>query len=637
MYTPFKKGLKDGEAKAEKFGPEQYKTMRQDRTQVNLAGGRKNKSAILFLIVSLGLPAAQCQTVETKSPVPNSSRSQQGGSAEQQKQPSEKADFFRPDPADMASPYVVTDSWIYPALERLAALGYIENAFLGQRPWTRMQCAALLREAKDNNAAAPDEDPVVQDIYNALATEFALESGRLDGAHNLGVRLESMYARVTGISGQPLTNGFEAGQTIINDYGRRYGEGGNVYSGITTDAVAGPFTFYVRGEYQHSSFIPALPLSFRQAIAQRDSLPLSPAIAYLATDRFRLLDAYAGVIVRNWQLSFGRQTLWWGPDQGTSLMFSSNAEPMNMLRIDRVAPINLPSILKWLGPMRMQAFVGRLAGYEFILNPSGLSGAWGRPLRDQPFIHGEKISFKPTPNFEFGFFRDTIFAGTGYPFTLRSFARSLFSLGNTVAGAPNKPGDRDSGFDFSYRLPKLRKWLTFYAEGYSDDEFSPVAYWDRSQWYAGLYMPRVPRLSKLDLRVEGGYTDVPLPQYDHGANYFDATYRSGHTNQGNLLGSWMGRQGQGAEGWATYHLTARNFIQVYVRHQKVSQHFIPSGGTITDGALNSDFLIRPTLGLSTSLQYEKWTYPVLSTVPRTPFTVTVQLTYWPRVGVHSKE
>ena len=52
------------------------------------------------------------------------------------------------------SPYVPLDSWIYPALERLAALGYIHSAFEGTRPWTRLECAALVQEAGEDIAGA---------------------------------------------------------------------------------------------------------------------------------------------------------------------------------------------------------------------------------------------------------------------------------------------------------------------------------------------------------------------------------------------------------------------------------------------------------------------------------------------------
>ncbi len=52
----------------------------------------------------------------------------------------------------MASPYVPLDSWIYPALERLIAFGYIDSAIAGMRPWTRLECARLLNEAGDRVA-----------------------------------------------------------------------------------------------------------------------------------------------------------------------------------------------------------------------------------------------------------------------------------------------------------------------------------------------------------------------------------------------------------------------------------------------------------------------------------------------------
>ena len=38
------------------------------------------------------------------------------------------------DPANMGSPYVPMDSWVYPAMERLIALGYIQSAELGHAP-----------------------------------------------------------------------------------------------------------------------------------------------------------------------------------------------------------------------------------------------------------------------------------------------------------------------------------------------------------------------------------------------------------------------------------------------------------------------------------------------------------------------
>src|ERR1700674_1411133 len=81
-------------------------------------------------------------------------------------------------PANMGSPYVPLDSWVYPAMERLVALGYIRSGFLGMRPWTRMECARLLDEADERMQGDSSE---AQKIHDALAEEFSDETARLGG------------------------------------------------------------------------------------------------------------------------------------------------------------------------------------------------------------------------------------------------------------------------------------------------------------------------------------------------------------------------------------------------------------------------------------------------------------------------
>src|SRR5580658_7682226 len=40
------------------------------------------------------------------------------------------------------------DSWVYNALDRLAALGYISDQASGLRPWTRRECIRQIDEAQ---------------------------------------------------------------------------------------------------------------------------------------------------------------------------------------------------------------------------------------------------------------------------------------------------------------------------------------------------------------------------------------------------------------------------------------------------------------------------------------------------------
>ncbi len=549
-------------------------------------------------------------------------------------------------PANQGSPYVPLDSWIYPALDRLSSMGLIDSGFAGMRPWTRSECARLLNEAEEKLGEGADSMTEAGKLLFALEREFHPEFETAGGGDNASFKVESVYTRVENISGAPLTDGYNLAQTQINDFGRPYGQGWNSVTGFSTYATSGRWVGYVRGELQTAPSIPALPLSARQFVAAADGIPiLPPSTASPSVQQFQLLDAYAGLTFSNWEVSFGRQSLDWGPGEGGAILLSDNAEPINMFRINRVSPLRLPSFLKFLGPLRMEFFVGQLAGHHFVDTASGITGSWSQPLSPQPFTEGEKISFKPSPNLEVGLTYTTIFGGVGVPATPRTFVQSFFDGGGDLPDGSSK-SSRFTGLDFSYRIPKLRKWLTFYGDGFTHDQIIffidpkarplPLGYPERAVWRAGIYVPRFPKLSKLDFRAEGGYTDNPL----HGGTiitgvnptgfYYTANrYLNGYTNNGNVLGSWMGRAGQGAQAWTNYWFSPRNRLQFNFRHQKVSQEFIPGGGSLTDIGVRGDYWVRSNLGVSASVQHERWLFPVIQPNVSRNVTATVQILFEP--------
>jgi membrane-associated phospholipid phosphatase len=536
----------------------------------------------------------------------------------------------------MGSPYVPLDSWIYPALERLTALGYINSAIAGMRPWTRAECARQLSEAGDRIADGEGNGEAAH-LYQELMKEFASDVQLLGGGDNAQFRIESAYTRATEIVGKPLTDGYHFGQTVYNDFGRPEQQGFNNVSGISGWATAGPFAIYVRSEYQHSPSAPALPLAARQAISTADfshdiippPFPVPPDAPTLSVSRGRLLDAYVTMNLSDWQLSYGKQSLWWGPDKGGGMMLSDNAEPLTMFRINRITPFKLPWIFGYLGPMRVEFFLGQYSGYQFMFTPLGLVGNYGLSLDPQPVVHGERFSFKPTRNFEFGMSRTTDYGGPGYPLTWHTFLRSVYSTDNTDPGHPDKPGSRRSGLDFSYRI---KRSVTLYADGFTEhNAISPLVAPDVAAWLAGIYIPRLPALPKLDLRVEGVYTDVPIGgNIGHGFFYYNPTWLSGYTNSGNLMGNWVGREGQGVQAWTSYWLTPRDKLQFEFRHLKVSHEFIPNGGTLADASVRADFWVRSSFSLSASVQYEAWTFPVISPNRQSNISSSVQLTFWPK-------
>ena len=532
------------------------------------------------------------------------------------------------DPANMGSSYVPVDSWVYPLIERLIAMGYVQSAYVGQRPWTRMQCARFLEEADEKLRYSEGDERTFDDaeaeqatkILATLESEFVTERRRLDGAPNLGMTLDSMYVRSTNISGRPLTDGYHFAQTIIDDYGRPYGEGVSGISGFMSHGEAGPFSYEVQGEFQHAPSIPAYSTSVQQAIALADfSAPLSNATGTI--NRFRLMSSTVAFTFKNLQFSVGRQTEWWGPSDSAPFLASNNAAPINMVQLQNVVPFHIPLLSALFGPAQSVFFVGELSGQAFDLNGTTLVGPGFHP---QPFIHGNKVSFKPTANLEFGMGVTAIFGGPGLPFTFGEFLKSYYS--HRASNALN-PAKRFSGFDFSYRIPHLRKWLTFYNDSMTGDEVSPIGS-SRPLLNPGLYLPQVPKIPKLELRFEGD--KEPFSGVTPGFLYFDRRYVSGYTNQGNLIGSWIGRDGFGAQAWATYWFSPRTKLQASYRYQEMDRKFL-EGGRLTDYSLRADTTLDRELQISTVLQYEQWMFPMLAATRQSNVSAQVQLTFYPHI------
>jgi hypothetical protein len=257
-------------------------------------------------------------------------------------------------------------------------------------------------------------------------------------------------------------------------------------------------------------------------------------------------------------------------------------------------------------------------------------GQFGRSLNPQPFINGQKASLKLTRNFELGLSKTSVFSGQGVPWTARNFLRSIYDW--TKSNQTSPFADGRTAVDFSYRIPKLRDWLTFYGEGFSEDEISPIAYPGKSVWQAGVYMPKVPGLEKLDLRLEGGMTSPPnFP--GGGCNYCfyqNFQYFNSYTNNGKLMGAGLGRSAQGEEIRANYWLSPKSKFGIRLRHRKIDGTYLPEGGTQNDASANADFFIRPSFSVSTSLQYEKWQIPLLAMGPQSNIAASIQFAFYPQ-------
>jgi Capsule assembly protein Wzi len=529
-----------------------------------------------------------------------------------------------------ASSYVPLDSWVYPVFDRLAAMGDLPTSTAMVRPWTRLECARLLAEAHDN---IDDVDDTNGPLLAALDSEFVHEMSVIDGGENTGAQVESAYTRVTGIAGTPLRDSFHFGQTLVDDYGRPYGQGANGITGVSGHAEAGPLAFYIQGEYQYASAMPGYNEAAQQAIAASDGLPFGWNLRFGTTSRIRPIEAYASLNLSNWQISFGQQSLWWGPDRTTSLILSTNGAAMPMLRLDRVRPTRLPWILGLLGPIHFDFFLARQGGIHYVgLGPTfTLYGNASQPLIPPPYLWGIAVSIKPTENFELGLAHTTIFAGYGRPLTLGTFIHSFSTTGNAQAV---DPGKRVTEFNLEYHLPGLRRSLVFYTEGMAWDDPLQGKFVGRYAMSPGIYIPRLAGFKKLDLRMEGAYTNLPKLPYQ-AYFYANAHYPQGYTNYGQIIGSWIGRQGSGGQASSTWWFSARNKATVSYRKLSSDKSFL-QGGNQSDFSGTMTWMVRPGIELSAMSQYERWKFPLLGTGAKSNFTNSFGIQIFPKARARSE-
>jgi hypothetical protein len=285
-----------------------------------------------------------------------------------------------------------------------------------------------------------------------------------------------------------------------------------------------------------------------------------------------------------------------------------------------------------------------LIRYDFFVGP--LKGH-NDPV--SPWAHAEQISFKPTPNFEFGFERTVIWGGIGHePVTLGTFWRSFYSISDTTGEekySRRDPGARFSAFNFSWRLPYLTKWLTFYTDSETHDDVFPVTAPRRAAYRPGLYLSHFPGAPKLDLRVEAVNTAPNNGQASGGQfMYIEVIQRNGYTNNGQLMGDWAGRENKGGQAWLTYHFSPQEWFQLNYRRDKATSDFIREvngfgttiPGTTTSGTTQNDFGVelvkrfRRDIELKTKVQYERWLNPIYKTDRQSNTSVTFQLTWYPK-------
>jgi hypothetical protein len=531
-------------------------------------------------------------------------------------------------PDRFGSAYIPDDSWINPALVRLYSMGFVNTMYLGMRPWTRRSVLHMLQKSQADIIASNNEQ--AQQILAKLLEELSTEVPDNSVSRGLVYGMDSSYTRLMGISGPILQDSFHLGQTINNDYGRPYQSGFNNITGASTTDEWGPFSLYVRGEYQHAPSADGYSLALAEQLSAIDQIPYVgpqptiPVGPISAENPFRLVEASVSAHLLGHEISGGKTDAWLGPATGSSMAWSNNAENIYSFRVNRVEPLNIRYLSRLLGPVRYDFFVGSLKGHTYPRSP---------------WVHAEMFSFRPTDNFEFGFERTVIWGGEGHtPVTLHTFLNSFFDTNDTDPSekySRDDPGARFSDFNFSYRLPLMRKYTTFYVDSIVHDDVTPISAPRRSSYRTGLYVSQIPGLNKLDFRVEAVSTDPGVAPANNGEfAYWETVQRQGYTNKGFIMGDWIGREAKGGQAWITYHLSANEFVQLEYLNKKTPFNFIPGGTTQNEFKVTAVKRLGKDLELNAWVQYEGWKAPVYKPGLQKDTAVVAQFTWYPKLHTY---
>jgi hypothetical protein len=535
----------------------------------------------------------------------------------------------------MGSTYIPMDSWMYPALLRLYSLGYVDTAFLALRPYTRRSVLHMLEKSEsdirfDNNEQAVE---ILDKLYYELRDEPSAGGTRKRG---LVYGLDSAYVGIRGVGGTVLRDSYHLGQSFNNDYGRPYSNGFNSYNGLSAIGELGPFSVYVRGEYQHAPSYDGYDLALTQKLSTLDGIvygsptanlfggtnspqPTIPTGTINAKNNFTLLEATFSAHAIGHEISFGKSDAWTGPGLGGAMLWSNNAENIYSFRINRIEPLHIPFVSRLIGDIRYDFFVGSLKGHTYP---------------QDPWAHSESIVLSPTKNFQIGFGRTIVWGGKGHePITLHTFLKGFFDTSDTTASEKfgrDDPGARFSSVNFSYRLPFLRNRVTLYTDSVTHDDVFPISAPRRAGWRPGIFLSQLPYAPKFDFRVEGVYTDYVTSRSTGGQGiYYETVQRQAYTNNGFIMGDWIGREAKGGQAWLTYHLSGNESVTVQYLRKKNAKDFI-AGGTTQD-IFRVDLVKRLTrdVELNAWFQSEQWKAPIWKAGQQSSTTGAFQLTWYP--------
>ena len=450
--------------------------------------------------------------------------------------------------AQNASAFIPPEHWVYSALRRLDALGWLPG---GSDPGRRSIPQHELRALLDSAVARSSGHTVAE----AYAQRFAEEFRTGDGFHVTDARVGASAQRTEGraLAGEGYVAENEwSGARIVADQ--------ELLGADLRAAIAGgPF---------------AAAVSLQQT---NEDGSLSEAHAVLASSA---LGAWAG----RRDTGFGYSTH--GAIALTNAQFDGGGVFLNR-------PLMLPSFLRYIGPIRLELHLTRVGN---IVN------AFGEQHRTDPWLHAARFSFEVHPRFRVGINRVMMFGGEGNePVTFENVAKSMIGMFTTNRGLF---ANQLVSVDGTLRVPVSFPMLA-YLEWGADD--TAGGWRSVPALSGGLRLPMLPGVQSASLDVTGTWFSESC--CGNAIWYRNHVFRGSWADDGVLLGHALGGTGRELAATLGMHAgSARLRVELtgLLRDRGDENVFAPQReGRSSAGRVSVAYRIAPRIEMDVAADFER--------------------------------
>ena len=432
--------------------------------------------------------------------------------------------------------FSVNRSWVYDALEKVVLAGLADQALLNTKPLSRVEAARIVAQAVRrldwDKYGDYNHRGYLEDVIYQLVEEFGPELAEMGVKTPINKEASPSFLGITPVDHAQFGISFASRkQAVVNNFGNSASKGGNSYSTLDGRAHAGDFfSIYYQPEFS------------------------SDGDSYQG----RLRTGYGKLTFWNTEIEVGRDSLWWGPGFRGSMLFSTNAGPLEQVRVGSAEPFRLPWLLSYLGPVKATFMAARLDKDRVVPNA---------------YVGGYRLSFAPARFLEVGHGRGLQFGGENRGFRAKHLPVILFTDGSSDPSHPTNVNNLIS-YDMTIRISDAGRYMFFlrdmalYGEvGWDDTTHGSIVPYKPGS-IVGAYLTGFLGDPKLDLRIE--YAKTSIRSFTH-----DTIYLDGFNYRGRVLSHFIGTQGSDLYARLTRWLTPDLMLGVQASQSEIGSTRFP--------------------------------------------------------------